>query len=64
MIAFRLKEVGELTLDCLSPGSWKLAVQSDATISGYDICQIIFLRSRIRQSYSHISRDVTCDEIC
>lgn len=63
MIAFRLKEVGELTLGSLFLGSLKLAVQSDETSSSYNICKIIFLRTLIGQLESHINRDKSCDEI-
>lgn len=45
MIAFRLKEVGELALGSLFLGSLKLAVQSDETSSSYNICKISFLRT-------------------
>lgn len=49
MIAFRLKEVGELNSGLSFPWVLKLAVQPDETSSRCNVCKIIFLRTLIGQ---------------
>lgn len=62
-IAFRLKEVGELSLASLYTGSLKLAVQFEGNSPSYSICKINFPRTLIGQLERPSNRVVSYDKI-